>query len=86
MASNILKNNIFDGPTYFDRRWATCLGSRDKRAELGWPSSRGEKGGPPSVKEAHVYLVLRYSTKLTACRFCPSIGIEQDGISARRSI
>ena len=28
MASNILKNNSFGGPTYFDRRWATCLGSR----------------------------------------------------------
>ena len=27
MASTILKNNTFGGPTYFDRRWATCLGS-----------------------------------------------------------
>ena len=30
MASNILKNNGFGGPTYFDRRWATCLGSRQE--------------------------------------------------------
>ena len=59
MASNILKNNSFGGPTYFDRRWAICLGSLDKRAELGWPSSRG-KGWPTAVKEAQVYVVLRY--------------------------
>ena len=25
----------------------------DERAELGWPSNRG-KGGPPSIKVAHV--------------------------------
>ena len=43
MASNILKNNSFGGPTYFDRWWATCLGNRqDGRAELGWPSSKGK--------------------------------------------
>ena len=48
MASNILKNNSFGGPTYFDRRWATCLGAVDKRAELGWPSSKG-KGWPAAV-------------------------------------
>ena len=53
MASNVLKTNSFGGPTYFDRRWANCLGAVDKRAELGWPSSKGEKGGPPSVKVAH---------------------------------
>ena len=50
MASNILKYNSFGGPTYFDRRWATCLRAVDKRAELGWPSSRGKgavcKSGP----------------------------------------
>ena len=61
MASNILKNNGFGGPTYFDRRWLGHLpGQQTRRAELGWPSSRGEKGGPPSVKVAHVYVVLRY--------------------------
>ena len=49
MASNILKNNSFGGPTYFDRRWATCLGAVDKRVELGWPSSRG-KGWPAVCK------------------------------------
>ena len=33
----------------------------DKRAELGWAISTGEKGGPPpSVKVAHVCVVLRY--------------------------
>ena len=32
-----------------------------KRAELGRPSEvAGEKGGTPSVKVAHVYIVLRY--------------------------
>ena len=36
----------------------------DKRAELGWPSSSGEKVGPPSVKVAHVYVVLRYISEL----------------------
>ena len=49
MASNILKNNSFGSPTYFDRRWATCLGAVDKRAILGWPSSRG-KGWPAICK------------------------------------
>ena len=47
MASNILKNNSFGGPTYFDRRWPPAW-AVDKRAELGrWPSSRGK--GWPSV-------------------------------------
>ena len=48
MASNIFKNNSFGGPTYFDRRRATCL-AVDKRAEQGWPSSRG-KGWPAVCK------------------------------------
>ena len=30
MAFNILKNNSFGGPTYFDRRWATYLGRRQE--------------------------------------------------------
>ena len=31
MASNILKNiKSFGGPTYFDRGWANCLGSRQE--------------------------------------------------------
>ena len=34
----------------------------DKRAELGWPSSRG-KGGPPSVIVAHVYIALRNNSQ-----------------------
>ena len=55
MASNIFKNNSFGAaqPISTDRgppAWAV-----DKRAELGWPSSSGEKGGPPSVRVAHVY-------------------------------
>ena len=32
----------------------------DKRAELGWPISRGKGWPPPSVKVAHIYVVLRY--------------------------
>ena len=64
MASNILKNNGFGGPTYFDRWWATCLGAVDERAELGWPSS--SEGGPPYVKVAHVYVVLRYGFALVS--------------------
>ena len=56
MASNILENNSLGGPTYFDRRWATCLGAVDKRQQ-NWASQvAGEKGGPPSaLKVAHVY-------------------------------
>ena len=43
------------GPRHFDRRWATCLGSREL---LPWWQSwagqaAGKKGGPPSVKLAH---------------------------------
>ena len=63
MASNILKNNSFGGPTYFDRRWATCLGAVDKRAELGWPSSRGKglpavcKSGPRLCKSTVLKLI-----------------------------
>ena len=63
MASNILKNNPFGGPTHFYRRWATCLGSRDNlpnwQIEAGQVA--GKKGGPPSVKVAHVYVILRYA-------------------------
>ena len=61
MTSNILKNNTFGGPTHFYRRWATCLGSRDNlpnwQIEAGQVA--GKKGGPPSVKVAHVYVILR---------------------------
>ena len=32
----------------------------DKRAEHWADQVAGDKGGPPSVKVAHVYLVLRY--------------------------
>ena len=40
----------------------------DKRAELGWPSSRG-KGWPAVCKSgAHVYVVLRYSLILVTSR------------------
>ena len=72
MASNILKNNSFGGPTNFDRRWTTCLGgwAVDMRAELGWPSSRGKGWPPPSVTVAHVYVVLRYlSSHICASKF-----------------
>ena len=66
MASSILKNNTFGGPTHFYRRWATCLGSRDNlpnwQIEAGQVA--GKKGGPPSVKVAHVYVILRYSTNV----------------------
>ena len=62
MASNILKNNYFGGPTHFYRRWATCLGSRDNLPK--WQNQAGQvagkMGGPPSVKVAHVYVILRY--------------------------
>ena len=45
------------GPRHFDRRWATCLGSREL---LPWWQSwagqaAGKKGGPPFVKVAHEY-------------------------------
>ena len=60
MASNILKNNSFGGPTtYFDRLWATCLGSRQE-GKTGLAKVAGEKGSPSSVKVAHVWVVLRY--------------------------
>ena len=59
MVPNIFKNNRFGGPTYFDRRWATCLGSRQE-GRTGLAKQKGKKGGPPSVKVAHVYVVLRY--------------------------
>ena len=62
MASNILKNNTFGAPIHFYRRWATCLGRRDNlpnwQIEAGQVA--GKKGGPPSVKVAHVYVILRY--------------------------
>ena len=59
MASNIINNNSFGGPTYFDRRWAACLGSRQE-GRTGLSSQvAGEKGGLLSVKVAHVYVVLR---------------------------
>ena len=50
------------GPRHFDRRWATCLGSREL---LPWWQSwagqaAGKKGGPPSVKVAHKYGDWRY--------------------------
>ena len=61
MASNILINNTFGGPTHFYRRWATCLGSRDNLPN--WQNQAGQvagkMGGPPSVKVAHVYVILR---------------------------
>ena len=62
MASDILKNNSFGGPPYFDRQWgAPCLGAVDISREQNWAGQvAGEKGGPPSVKVAHVYVVLRY--------------------------
>ena len=61
MASNIRKNNSFGGPTYFDRRWATCLGSRQEgRTELA-KYVAGEIRGPPSAKVAHIFVVLRYT-------------------------
>ena len=49
MASNILKNNSFGGPTYFDRRGGPPAWAVDKRAELGWPSRWG-KGWPAVCK------------------------------------
>ena len=61
MASNLLKNISFGGPTYFDRQWATCLGSRQEGAELGWPSSRlGKREALRLKKMAHVYVNRRY--------------------------
>ena len=39
MASDILKNNSFGGPTYFDRRGGPPAWAVEKRAELGWPCS-----------------------------------------------
>ena len=48
VASNILKNNTFGGPTHFYRRWATCLGSRDNLPNWQTPAGQvaGKKGGP----------------------------------------
>ena len=61
LASNILKNNYFGSPTHFYRQWATCLGSRDNLPK--WQNQAGQvegkMGGPPSVKVAHVYVILR---------------------------
>ena len=57
MASNILKNNSFGGPTYFDRGWATCLSSRQEGINGLAKYLAGEKGGPrPSVNMDHVYV------------------------------
>ena len=39
------------GPRYFDRRWATCLGSRELQSWAGQAARK--KGGPPCVKVAH---------------------------------
>ena len=58
MAFNIFKKDSFGGPTYFDRQRATCLGSR-QRGQNRAGQVAGEKGGPPSVKVAHVYVVLQ---------------------------
>jgi len=62
MASNILKIIVLvTQPISTDSGPPTW--PVDKRADLVWPSSRG-KGGPPSVKVAHVYVVLRYKKSI----------------------
>ena len=60
MASNILENNNFGGPTYFVRRWATCLGSRQE-GRTGLAKQQGKRVARCSVKVAHIYAVLRYT-------------------------
>ena len=63
MASDILKNNRFGGPTYFDRRWPACLGNRQegrtglaKQQGKGWPAIC--KSGPPLCKIKWMLLFL----------------------------
>ena len=72
VASNILKNKTLGGTTHFYRRWATCLGSRDNlpnwQIEAG--QAAGEKAGPPSVKVAHVYVILRYALDIQVTFSC----------------
>ena len=62
MASIILKNNSLGEPTNFCQTVGHLPGQWT-RGQNWAGQAAGEKGGPPSVKVAHIYVNRRYMEK-----------------------